>query len=98
MKGGTNLRKKAHDRHKTVAEEMVVEECVGECIIGESSTMDAVEEGPSNQTISESKVEEIPLPDVAEEVIAPAGYRFMDTSIRTVLFLWFLVLNVFVPH
>ena len=61
---------------------MVVEEIVvDECINGESSTMDAVEEGPSNQTISESKVEEIPLPDVAEEFIAPTGYRFMDMSI-----------------
>ena len=28
----------------------------------------------------ESKVEEIPLPDVAEEFIAPTGYGFMDTS------------------
>ena len=91
VKGGTNFRKKAHVRHKkrkgppgkkiTVAEEMVVEERVDECIIGESSTMDDVEEGPSKQTISESKVEEIPLPDVAEGFIAPTGYRVMDMSI-----------------
>ena len=59
---------------------MVVEESVvDECIIGESSTMDDVE-GPSKQTISKSKVEEIPLPDVAEEFIAPTGYRVMDMS------------------
>ena len=52
---------------------------VDECLIGENSTIDDVE-GPSKQTISESKVEEIPLPDVAE-FIAPTGYRFMDMSI-----------------
>ena len=57
VKGGTNFRKKAHGRHKkrkappgrkiTVAEDMVVEEIVVDiCIIGESSTMDDVEEGP----------------------------------------------------
>ena len=60
VKGGTNLRKKAHGRHKkrkappgkkiTVAEDMVVEESVvDECISGGSSTMDAVEEGPSSK-------------------------------------------------
>ena len=53
-----------------VAEDMVVEgSVVDECIIGESSTMDDVEEGPSKQTISESNVEEIPLSDVAEGFI-----------------------------
>ena len=45
---------------------MVEASVVDECIIGESSTMGDVYEGPSKQTISESKVEEIPLPDVAE--------------------------------
>ena len=65
-----------------IAEEIVVEESVAdECIIDESSTMDAVEEGPSKQTIFEPKVEEISLPDVAEEFIAPTGHRFMDMSI-----------------
>ena len=89
VNGGTNFRKKANGRHKkredppgkeiTVAENMVIEESVvDECIIGDGSTMDDVEEGQSKQTISESKVEEIPLPDVAEEFIAPTGYRFMD--------------------
>ena len=61
---------------------MVVEESVVDgCIIGGSSTMDDVVEGPSKQTISESKVEEIPQPDVAEGFIAPTGYRVMDMSI-----------------
>ena len=44
--------------------------------------MGDVYEGPSKQTISESKVEEIPLPDV----IAPSGYRVMDTSIMGSVF------------
>ena len=77
VKGGTNFRRKAHVRHKRkapagkkiiVAEEMVFEESVvDESITGETSTIDDVEEGPSKQTISESKGEEIPLPDIAEE-------------------------------
>ena len=48
---------------------MIEESVVDECFTGESSTMDDVEEGPSKQTISESKVEEIHLPNVAEEFI-----------------------------
>ena len=87
VRGGTNFRKKAHDRHTKrkappgkkrlllLLKTWWLRRVVDECIIDESGTMDDVEEGPSKQTISESKVEETTLPDVAEEFIAPTGHR-----------------------
>ena len=70
-------RGELHQLKKTVAvvEDMVVDSIVDPRIIGE---MDGIAAGPLNQTISESKVEDIPLPNVAEDFIAPTVYRFMD--------------------
>ena len=106
VKGGTNFRKKAQGRYKkrralpvkktvAVVEDMVVDSIVDPRIIGE---MDGIAAGPLNQTISESKVEDIPLPNVTEDCIAPTGYRFMDMSILDSVLVWFLALNVFAPH
>ena len=94
VKGGTNFRKKAQGRYKkrrappvkktvAVVEDMVVDSIVDPRIIGE---MDGIAAGPLNQTISESKVEDIPLPNVTEDFIAPTGYRFMDMSILDSVF------------
>ena len=78
-------RGELHQLKKTVAvvEDMVVDSIVDPRIIGE---MDGIAAGPLNQTISESKVEDIPLPNVAEDFIAPTGYRFMDMSILDSVF------------
>ena len=92
VKVGTNIRISSQRRYqkrkvppgkKKVSVVNVVEDMVDK---GSGTSVDEVVIEPSEQTISEAKIKDIPVPDNTEEFTAPTGYRFMDMSMLNTVF------------